>query len=237
MADTFGAITLPVAVPSEGTPVADPALQYIGEFLKAVLEASLGDAWATRSRDPLVRSVFTHDPEEADVSQVDFPSLYVWRSRMSENKLSDDHVEVQSQVSILWIKQSEPQAVEAEQAPIFAGFAKAIMVGLRKGRDPAWVVAGDSDATATTRGSLLWKYVGGYRHRVTAVDKHPVQIEMYEGAKLDTATGILATLEFFEAHTEDPALYASGMVGPSKMTTTFNTPGESPRTLLTIQNP
>lgn len=158
MADQYGAITLPfVASPD----FVDPLTYYIGNYLKAALNAQLGDAWAVIAPGKeLIRSVFTADPAEVIFSDAALPALFVW-SPVSENAWLGDDFSVQiSTVKIFWLQPHDSNP-KRERRMQFAGpLSKGVNSALIEGRHPAWVVAGDADPTAAKRGSLLMSWAG-----------------------------------------------------------------------------
>lgn len=160
MSDQYGAITLPASANED---FVDPLTFYLGSYLKAALTAQLIDKWQqiAPGKD-LVRSVFTADPAEVLFNESALPALFAWRpiSEHSTEKIADDfHVAV-STVRVFWL-QAHDTSAKRERRMQFAGLlSKASHSALIEGRHPDWVVTGDTDATAATRGSLLMKWCG-----------------------------------------------------------------------------
>lgn len=144
--DTFGAITLPIGSPSAGESVADPALDVLLSFCKAVLNAEVSTAWGTRAagETPIVRETFPHNPEDVDFVDRDVPALFLYRD--GGGTYEDDGIDIQRENSVLrlrWVFPPSPQTKQSTRTPILSGIGKALAPAISAGRHRSWVV--DSD--------------------------------------------------------------------------------------------
>jgi hypothetical protein len=182
MADTFGALTLPAAVPGtddgEGyTPAAagDPCLDTLLAFFSAVLIADVGDAWAERApgtnEQPIVRAVFTHDPVENEFREALLPALFLWRpgEGAGVDEYAEDLLRDASTLRLWWVMPYAPDGdVQRQRMPLLNAVSKAIARACNAGRHPAWALAADSTAdpdairlaTTNTTGAVTWSGVG-----------------------------------------------------------------------------
>lgn len=207
MADVFGGLTLPAPAPLQGEAVTDPLLGHLGAFLRASLTADLKVAWAAVApREPMVRRVLLHNPEKCDVTDKDFPSLYVWRSKTTPVSLSDDVVSDEASIRVLWPFAPTNALTLSSQLPIFNGIVKSVRRSLLLGRHPAWIVAGDTDPQAPTRGSLLWKYTGIANVRIEKADPdEDIVVERLSNVgKLNAYPAIIIDIEVTETLSLDP---------------------------------
>lgn len=207
MADTWGAVQHPLAAPAAGFPVADPALHYLGSFVQAVLRSDGANAWATVSRQNICQKHFTHDPEEADVKITEFPCVFVWSPDSQIQREADDYLTDKREFQILWMFENVRQSRVKDQMPFFNGLVKVLLAAFDKGRHPAWVVDGDPDTNAATRGSIIWKWCGFYQEQILKPQTSGITIEYYDGGKMRPMSGILLPIVGWEKRTEDTGLY------------------------------
>jgi len=182
VADTFGALTLPAAVPAtddgEGiTPAAacDPCLDTLAAFFSAVLIADVGDAWEERApatdEQPIVRAVFTHDPIEVEFKEFLCPALYLWRSGEGPgfDEYAEDLRRDSATLRLWWVMPHAPDPdVHRQRAPFLNAVGKALARACNAGRHPAWVLAADSTAdadavrlaTTNTQAPVTWSGAG-----------------------------------------------------------------------------
>lgn len=151
MADTFGAVTLPI--PTTGSPIGDPALGYVATYLGAILNDVAASAWAalrprgTTHSAPVIQ-VVTNDPRKGRFNSNQLPALFVWRQRGTFEDRSLDWIEETSTVRALWVFPPDPQEKAAPRFAFASALAKAVSLRLARGRDPVWQADGDDDATA-----------------------------------------------------------------------------------------
>lgn len=179
MPDTFGAIQFPVAVPAAQTAAGDPALTTLASYLSAVLNANCGAAWAASGVCPgrnVVERAYTHDPRVLfDDSKL--PALYLW---CFKGRLEDIAADIAADIrtlNILWVLEGGQEDHQTKRLPMFNAVAKAVRRAVRIGRDPSWIVAGDTDPSAATEGSLLMEHAR--ISRITVGPYQPQNVEIF----------------------------------------------------------
>lgn len=182
MADTWGALTLPAAVPStdtgDGTTTAaagDPCLDTLLAFFEAVLVADVGDAWDARApaaeEQPIVRSVFTHDPTQVEFNEALLPALFLWRpgDGGGVDEYAEDFLRDSAALRLWWVMPYAPDPdMQRQRMPFINAVGKALARACNAGRHPAWVLAADSTAdpdairlaTTNTTGAVTWSGAG-----------------------------------------------------------------------------
>ncbi len=142
--------------------VTDPLLDYVGAFFAATLNQYLAAAWssvAPGEGDP-VRCVRKTDPEDVDFIESDLPCLYLWRQSGARERIADDYVQVQDKLTALWAFPPAPQNTRKRREAFVNGIVRVIDAMLLHGRDPAWVVPGDTNERAAREGSLIQRWAG-----------------------------------------------------------------------------
>lgn len=221
MTDFYGALQVPVPTPADPSTHAagDPFLDTLAAFLQAALNADLGALWSavhpaivgpSLTAVP-VPFVFTHDPDEASFSENQLPALFVWRAEEPKHvNWSQDWTKEISNVSVLWIPPLAQQEHRRIRQPFRNAFAKALHKNLYRGRNPAWIVAGDTEAKAADYGSLFITHAQVTQYLLRTVQPHVLHIQPYEGGKeLDKYEGILATIEVWETLRVDTSTMAA----------------------------
>ena len=231
---TIGALALPAQVNLAA--VTDPILTHLPGFLSEALTVYLRDAWSRVSPDPVVRCHYGHDPEVADVAAKDFPALFVWRAATGPVDRQEDRTEFHARINVLWVFAVEKQLKLILQLPVFNGIEKALFRALDVGRTPRWKVQGDTDPSAPTKGSLVWKYAGGeFKNLLSANPDAGVTVEMTTGGKLDEFPALLFTIDILESETRT-ATSADYVQHRNTTTLTHPTPDETVR-LVAIDEP
>jgi hypothetical protein len=167
MSDTYGGLKVPIQLPTEdglgaGKPV-DPVLDCFGAFLKAVLIKNVGAMWeaAAPALAPVVRKVFTADPEDVLLNESYLPALFVWDADISTHQqIADDWWTTDRTIVVLWM--FEPGAITHRENRMRVQIAvtSTIHHELATGRNPAWVDPTDTDPKSAYRGSVLTKRCG-----------------------------------------------------------------------------
>jgi hypothetical protein len=155
----IGALALPAEPPEDGcATIADPALDMIGAFVAGVWRRYAGEAWSKIApKEPIVRNVFKHDPEEYSFSENDLPALYLFRvgsARPPEQIAEDIRVRYEN-VRIFWVLPPAPQERQRQRSAIRSALAGALDSALERTRDPGWIATGDTDPLAASEGSSL----------------------------------------------------------------------------------
>jgi hypothetical protein len=163
IAANVGAAVVPLAVPAAGVPVGDPGLGVLLRYLQAYLTAYAGAAWtAVAPGEPLVRSVFAHDPEQHVFSDNHLPALYAFRAKSAKKpeQIAEDWRVNYDNVKIFWVLPPCAQEREALRDPIIPKLAALIDRALRLGGDPSFVDAGDTDPYAVNNGTVFLRRAG-----------------------------------------------------------------------------
>lgn len=216
MTDTFGGVQIPILPPIEDQPVTDPALRYLADFVKAVLNRYSAAAWEkVDPRNPPVLTAFTHDPEKYEIADSTFPAVFVYRTGSTPAWFGDDYCADVAAISILWLFEPAQQGTMTSRSSFLNGILKPLYRAFHRGRSPAWVVDGE-DAANVSRGSLLWGRCGFLRERVRSAVLDGLTVEMVSNGKSREYDGVLIVLEAEERLAEDPAEYVGG--GPAALT-------------------
>lgn len=223
--DRFGALALdPVPVPQRAAaketligdllqPAGDPLLYYVGEYLRTVINAQCGAAWAmldpfdNKTQGPSgktpVADVAYVDPRDRSFNARDLPALFIYRDTFPAARIGEDMWTQKSSVAVHWVPSPANLQRRSERAPFVNAIAAIINRALIRGRHPSWRVTGDPDPDAITFGSSLIGWCGCDRPMTLAESKRiTVQIDGHEGEY----TGLKVVLQAEELLFEDPAL-------------------------------
>lgn len=213
--DRFGFLALdPIPVPiRESTkgdvigdillPPGDALIYYIGEFLKTLINSSCGKAWEMLGgKLPVVELAYV-DPEDRSFNARDLPALYIYRDTFPATRIGDDMYVQKSNVAAYWIPSPAVLQRRQERAPFANAIAAVINRAIIRGRDPSWIVPGDTDPDAPLFGSSLLKWAGADRSMTVSESKRSVvTIEGHEGSY----TGLKVIIQTEELYHEDLAL-------------------------------
>jgi hypothetical protein len=158
VADTYGALQVPVQLPVGSDAVSDPALTRLGEYLQIFLNTyaqaafdKIGLPVGKNGRPPVVRTIWSHDPTEYVFSESHLPAMYITRTggtkpvwRAEDYRISSD------QWTIQWIFPPAQQANQRMRDSITNALVKYIDLAIEKVRDPAWAWALDPDPKAAS---------------------------------------------------------------------------------------
>lgn len=164
MPGTSGAQSIPFPVAVPGFAPGDPALTYLGQFLQAAINASVGTLWGSSGVCPgrdVVAHVFWHDPTQGggfDESRL--PALYIWRGRRPARRTAADIRTATSRIDVGWIMEPSQEEHYRARAPMFNAIMVAIEDALATMRCKSWIVPGDTDPAAATSGSMLLTWTG-----------------------------------------------------------------------------
>lgn len=159
MPDAFGAEPIATLFPPEGEPVSDPALFRIASFLQAVLNAyKLGEWQAVHPGKLPVQQVFTHNPEDIVFNARDLPALFIYRQSGEKFEwLAEDYDLSHEMLRLLWVFPPAPQDKQRLRSTFVNAAVKVLMHFIELGRDPSYVMPGDTDPTAQAKGSVIYK--------------------------------------------------------------------------------
>lgn len=219
MADTFGAISLPVAVPGTGQPVSDPLVYHLGSFLQAIANAKATSAWqAVCPHSRPIENVYHHEPQEMSFNRARLPALFIWRDggAAATEWIAEDYLQSSENVNIVWVWPEADQEKARIRHPIANALTKALTTGIELGRDPAWVVPSDTDPDAATWGSVLYRWIAISRIKVSKWQRRHMVIRL----ERDTQTYLSyeATIAVEELLAEDVAKYPA-CIGVNQTTT------------------
>lgn len=212
MSDLFGLLPLPAPVPDEGAALTDPALDIMLDFIRAVLNAELGNAWrAVVPTDPIpVAYVFNHAPSAESFNMDEVPALYGWRPDDSDtaHRYSQDLVADTAGMQFLWVPPALPQEQERYVHAVVNGIKKSLKLALAQGRHPAWVLAGDTYYDPEEYGSVLFRYAKLASARLGAVKQQPLNIESADRSFRKTYDSILFGVTALEFSSKDLSVEA-----------------------------
>lgn len=232
----FGAMPLPVPVAGATETVADPGLDVLLAFARAVIVARCGNAYAdiAPGTGSVVKLTRAHNPGEIVVTEKQFPGLWGWRTGGTFETIADDFDTEVSRITLLWVfapAQAENQRV---RGPIVNGIAKSLSASVMRGRDPAWVLAGDTEPQAVRNGSFLWSHAGWF-----ALDGRPtwkVQdliVDKGEPGRETRATYPAVQWEL----TVRELVHLGTPTDPNQITTTLGVPGTDTPTAFSLPIP
>ena len=160
----FGALPLPVPAAGATDTVSDPGLDVLIAFASAVIIARCATAWAdiAPNTGAVVKLTRTHDPAERIFSEKQLPALWGWRTQGEAETIADDFDTSVDKLTLLWVFPPALAANQRLRGPIVNGIAKALIASIKRGRDPAWVKAGDTEPQAAANGSFLWSQAGWF---------------------------------------------------------------------------
>jgi len=158
MGDTYGALSIDVALAADGEACGDPALSIVADYLKAVINSKATTAWRSISppsnpvktgKDYPCNSAFPYDPYTAGFSSEVLPSLFLFRSQGGpfEDQALDIRIATGTW-TLWWIYRETTDAKRALRFPFANAIAKIIDDALERERDHAYVRTGDTDVLA-----------------------------------------------------------------------------------------
>lgn len=235
MAHSVGALLIPAPEPDDDESVGDPALDILAAYFKAVLTAWIGAAWsAVAPREPVVKTVYKHDPEEVDFASNSLPLLCVWRDGDNAPKrLADGYQETETALNILWVLPPATQFKNSRRHSFFSAFDKAISLAVINERDPSYIHEDDTaDAAANAYGSDVQALAGIDWWRLQRITRVPVEVPT--GDRVFRYPGYLATLLMGETTEIDGGAFVTY---PTRLRATTTSGGTEPRDIQTFQAP
>jgi len=197
MGHSVGALLLPAPAPASATAaLTDPAIDIIAAYLSGVMTLWLQTAWNARAPgEPVVRTVYKHDPQEIDFSTKKLPILCLWRERDAEVvQLADAYDESESTLNVLWILPPAPQEKDSSRFSFFNGFASAIKLAVKLGRHPAYVHASEvGQAGPTAYGSDVLKLAAIDRWKRGTIIRSDVTVQGMDAPFMGYLATILLT--------------------------------------------
>lgn len=163
MTDTYGALSIPVAVPADAevSATGDPALDVWASYLQAFINTYGAAAWAKvfpralgAAQIPPVLKTFTHQPTDETIAVFNeryLPALYLYRASGAEQKWEwlDGRI-ARDTITLLWVFPTGTQPAERIRVPYVNALVKLIDTAIEKYLDPCWVYPGDPDPLAAS---------------------------------------------------------------------------------------
>lgn len=224
--DNFGGITLPIATPGVDEPIADKFLFYALQYFQAFVNAKGSVAWnAVQPGKRPIENTFAHDPEQVVFNEKFLPALFMWREESGApgapyavstavEWIAEDYLVSNDTVRVLWVFPNAEQHVRRIREPIVNGLIKALSVSFEFGRDPAWVVPGDTDPQAATLGSVFARWASVLFLTMSRWQRRALQIRMTDNTQRVYET-VEARLSLQEVYNQDVSRY--GALGPGSL--------------------
>lgn len=217
--DYFGPLAIPVPVGGAGQASGDPILDYFLAFFKAVLNAYAGDAWAAMKSPGKLPVIWTFaglDPRKRPFIDTKLPALFLFRD--DETKAADHFTQdwwtVTSTLSLIWLYPGASAEHQILRDPFSNAVTKICRTALLLGRDPAWVVPGDSYpvsvADCQANGSVLAHWTKTVMPVTSSKVAHLDVKVVDEDGKPSVAGNYVATqmvFEIVEKYTRDLSRY------------------------------
>lgn len=175
MADRYGDAPIDVPVSADGAAVSDPLLDTLLSFFAAVLNSHASAAWSGVTKKTgavVVRKTYAHDPARAAFNMNETPSLFLWRESVQRaRQIAADWRVRPSKLVLRWVPTATyTQDIKRRWEPFFNAIPSVLDAAVEFGRDPSWVVQGDTDPRAATHGSYLWKYANVHKLEIGRED-------------------------------------------------------------------
>lgn len=181
MADKYGGLVFPVPeLPAPGSfpvdfAIGDVLLGYVADYVRTILTTYVEDAWKSVAPgySKIVKTIILNEPTTS-INEEWLPALYVYRPGRETREtvetfeqIADDYRYQIGRISLQWVMPAAPQEHRLVRNNIIDSVRKTIDAAIQIGRDPAWIVPGDTDplgshydAKAATFGSSLSSYAG-----------------------------------------------------------------------------
>jgi hypothetical protein len=197
MADKYGLVSMPVALATGDEAAGDPAISRLLAFLQSWLNANGSTAWAqVMPGAPLVRSVFSHNPEEVEFNERHLPALFAWREEADSEQIADDILLESNTVQMLWVFPPTQQSIQRKRQSFLNALWKLVDAGIERGRTPGYLVVGDPDPLAASQGSLLYPSIGAWSLKLKKRKRRVFVEQILDGKPLRYfAVEMAATLE------------------------------------------
>lgn len=166
MPETYGLLQLPIPVPSAAETPADPLLDVLLDFCRAVINARGGASWKAivpqMASEP-IKTTLAHNPALDGISAAWLPALFIQRTRVGPSTwLAQDYWVRDSTLTLWWVP---PRLQSMEMRGRVRAWGSNALHSILdaivdpEARNPAWVVPQDTDPVAQQRGSLIWRYL------------------------------------------------------------------------------
>lgn len=159
MADQLGTVQIPAL--GTDSPLGDPLLGYLLPFWKQCLVNGITAAWAIACPNvPVVKTTDARDPSTLTLTSTELPALFV--DRMGYDPLvweAADYCRTKTRLRLWWVLPRLDLKFRRVRSNVMqAAYASLLFSTEWTARAPGYVVPGDTDPAAGTKGSLVWKY-------------------------------------------------------------------------------
>ena len=218
--DRWGAVQFPAQLPPAGVQYpGDPALTYVLQFLYAwlVLDGAANVPWQTAFNYPIIKSslsLLPFNPSERTFNSSYLPALYLWRDDQQGgrfDRVADDWLIETSTWTMLWALPLGSQENQRSRTTYANQFVKAVAVGIERSVTPSWVMPGDPDPNAATRGSHLGYWTNILRLFMTGWKRSRIRVQMADGTAPQEFPAVEMKFEVKERHT--PTIQRFGPLG------------------------
>lgn len=229
MSDLFGPLPVPLVAPKTGEAVADPFISTTLSFFAAVLNANAPAAWRAVFKDvpnaPVVKGTFTDDPEPENgvFNESQLPALFFWRSDVRDPVyIAEDWLTQESRCTLLWVMPPAADRLKRSlRTSVINGIARTLMMMVERDCDPSWVVPGDLDPKAATRGSLFSVWGAWMEFMVGAWKPYQLKVRMLDrGAPPRPYDAVRITCRVVERLTYDLTVFDASAGGMDLTTKT-----------------
>jgi hypothetical protein len=222
---TIGGQALPLVAASSATAtIADPALDIVLGYIRALFNRYAAAAWASVApNEPIVRTAFTHDPQEYAFSVGHLPALYLFRTGSARNTedIAEDIRMAADNVRLFWVLPPGDEEKQRRRTPIIQALGKLIDLKIKRTRDPAYVLASDPDPTKTAEGTVVMRAAGLSELRFRQWEKTTIAISVAGGTERKLYQALSVKLEFDEQLTQE----FDDLTAPAENTTGFEIAG------------
>lgn len=159
MADTLGTVQIPAL--ATDSPLGDPLLGYLLPFWKQALTNALTNVWAVACPNvPVVKTIDARNPKDFTLTTTELPALFV--DRIGTDPIvhaAADYYKVPTRLRVWWVLPRLELKFRRQRSNIVQAATAALMFATEwTARAPGYVVAGDTDPAAATKGSLIWSF-------------------------------------------------------------------------------
>lgn len=202
--DDYGLLRIPAPTPAsvdDTTPVGDPGLAVLGQYLQAFLNKYGAGMCGVPTNDPIVREVLYYDPERNGFIDSDLPALFLWRggSMARPEWVCEDMRVSTEQIFVHWVTPWGPVDDLAKREPFYNVIAKCIDDAIAHERDACFTMPGDTMPGADVWGTHIWTALKAWSLEVVSSRPKDVRVKMLDkSAQTNAYHGVLVTVEIQE---------------------------------------
>lgn len=213
MADALGTVQIPAL--ASDLPQGDPLLGYLLGFYSQVLQNALTDVWAVVAPNvPVVKTTDARDPSTYTLTTTELPALFIDRMGWDETVWeAADYGRVPSHLRMWWVLPRLELKWRRQRSNIMQAAYAALAFGTDwTARAPGYIVGGDTDPLAATKGSLIWKYAKIWSLDFAKGGPQKLVIDLGKEGK-STFDAVVWNIDLSERLTNDITLRASPLAG------------------------